>query len=310
MRLKDLKDNEKLFLHFTLTDTCLFAKSLRDARKIEMILDQNVYEENKEEFQRLLNGKATYSQAASDIILAKKDKYFKEHFLEVIEQNENLIDVDKFLLVSAYRIRNLLALLEDEKNRSIFPHFDSFMPYRKIYAETAEEINRLLAGRNVRVSYKAVHGKVPSGYWDEIKQGYVDMSYSSSELEKDLQSGPIKRALALENEVTESELDEFSSRVLTLPTGDIEIAPKDIRELAENMAKRNPNIKMLNLESVGGNMDINKIPEMRPFNKFETLTDLANMMKAEDERVNRTITQAFVYNGITNLGRDKYEYLK
>ena len=77
MRLKDLKDNEKLFLHFTLTDTCLFAKSLRDARKIEMILDQNVYEENKEEFQRLLNGKATYSQAASDIILAKKDKYFK-----------------------------------------------------------------------------------------------------------------------------------------------------------------------------------------------------------------------------------------
>ena len=84
-----------------------------------------------------------------EFIKDRKYKYFKEHLMEIFEEKEEWIDVEKYLLSCAFRIKNLLVLLEDPSNRDRFSQFDNFLPYRRIYAETLKEINRLLDGKDV-----------------------------------------------------------------------------------------------------------------------------------------------------------------
>lgn len=309
MTFADLKNNEKLLIHLTLTDTSLFVKRPEYAKKIDEILDRKSYETYKVDFQRMVSDKTVPSYQRDAFIRGKKEEFARDNILKVLEEHEDWIDVEKYLLTTAYRIKNLLALLEDPKNRAVFPHFDDFLPYRKTFAETTKEVNRLLQGKNVVLSHKAKHGKDAEGYWDDVTQTFIDTYYTSEDLARDVEEGPIKRALELESRVTQEELEDFFSEVRTVPTTNPDVAPGDIRDLINQMAANNPNVKVINIGE-----ETPKKPTLRaPSSKaelFETLRGVKNAQeqraREKNERERKTISNALSNNGIIKVGKDRY----
>ena len=287
MTFNDLKDNEKLFMYFTITDTVLFVKKPEYSYEIDKLVDERSLAVNKDELASLVRQGKLDRRGQEEFIKDRKYKYFKEHLIEIFEEKEEWIDVEKYLLSCAFRIKNLLVLLEDPSNRDRFSQFDNFLPYRRIYAETLKEINRLLDGKNVRISHKAKHGMNPSGYWDDVKQAFVDADYSADELRRDYLTGPIQRALALENNASVDELKAFSEEPIRVLTDNPEIAPDDIREFALKMAQNNPNIQF---------MDVNQNATRR--------VNAQRRMNKEEEQ-NYIIKNAIEHNGLTRVGKNK-----
>ena len=300
MTFEELKNNEKLSIYLTSTDTVLFVKKPEYAKKIDEILDRRCLEKYKVDFQRMINNQTITTDTRNAYMKGKKDEFTKDNILAVIEENGSWIDVEKYLLTTAYRIKNLLSLLEDPKNKAVFPHFDDFLPYRKTFAETVQEIDRLLQGKNVVISHKAKHGRDAEGYWDDLTQSFVDVHYTSEELSRDVKEGPIKRALELESHVTQSELESFFSEVRTIPTDNPDVAPDDFRAYIEQMAANNPNIKLVN---VGDMPRTFKAPTSG--NMFKALRYIKSAQE-QNERENNLISNSFKNNGIFNVGKDRF----
>ena len=287
MTFSELSKNEKLFMHLALTDTVLFVKKPEYAARIDKILDRRAVEANKGELSKRVREQGLSQREQIDYVRSVKEQYAKENILKVIEENEEWIDVDKYLLTSAFRIRNLLNLLENPRNRAKLPQFDSLLPYRKIYAESLKEMNRLLEGKNVRISYKAKHGMNASGYWDDIKQEYVDVDYSTDDLRRDYLSSTIQRALTMEGAGTVEELQEIAKEPIRIETDNPEVAPDDIREFALKMAQNNPNIQF---------MDVNQNATRR--------VNAQRRMNKEEEQ-NYIIKNALEHDGLTRIGKSK-----
>ena len=287
MTFNDLKDNEKLFMYFTVTDTVLFVKNPAYSYKIDKLVDERSLAANKDELAALVRQGKLDRRGQEEFIKDRKYKYFKEHLMEIFEEKEEWIDVEKYLLSCAFRIKNLLVLLEDPSNRDRFSQFDNFLPYRRIYAETLKEINRLLDGKDVKISCKAKHGMTPSGYWDDVKQAFVDADYSADELRRDYLTGPIQRALALENNASVDDLKVFSEEPIRVLTDNPEVAPEDIREFALKMAENNPNIQF---------MDVNQNATRR--------VNAQRRMNKEEEQ-NYIIKNALEHDGLTRIGKSK-----
>ena len=287
MTFNDLKDNENLFMYFTITDTALFVKKPEYADKIDKLMEKRSYEANKDEFAAAVKQGKLDRRGQEEFIRERKNKFYKDHLMEVLEEKEEWVDAEKYLLSCAFRIKNLLVLLEDPANRDRFSQFDNFLPYRRIYAETLKEINRLLDGKDVKISCKAKHGMNPSGYWDDVKQAFVDASYSTDELRVDYLTGPIQRALSLENNATVDELKAFSEEPIRVFTDNPEVAPDDIREFALKMAQNNPNIQFMDV----GQKTANKVKAQRKMNK--------------EEEQKYIIKNALEQNGLTRIGKSK-----
>lgn len=287
MTFNDLKDNENLFMYFTITDTALFVKKPEYADKIDKLMEKRSYEANKDEFAAAVKHGKLDRRGQEEFIRERKNKFYKDHLMEVLEEKEEWVDAEKYLLSCAFRIKNLLVLLEDPANRDRFSQFDNFLPYRRIYAETLKEINRLLDGKDVKISCKAKHGMNPSGYWDDVKQAFVDASYSTDELRVDYLTGPIQRALSLENNATVDELKAFSEEPIRVFTDNPEVAPDDIREFALKMAQNNPNIQFMDV----GQKTANKVKAQRKMNK--------------EEEQKYIIKNALEQNGLTRIGKSK-----
>lgn len=304
MTFEELKNNEKLLIHLTLTDTVLFVKKPEYAKKIDEILDKRSFEKFKVDFQRMVSDTTITTGTRDEYIRRKKEEFARDNILSVLQEKESWIDVEKYLLTTAYRIKNLLSLLEDPKNKTVFPHFDDFLPYRKTFAETVQEIDRLLQGKNVVISHKAKHGRDAEGYWDDLTQSFVDVHYTSEELSHDIKEGPIKRALELESHVTQSELESFFSEVRTIPTDNPDVAPDDFRAYIEQMAANNPNVHLIN---VGDAPRTLKAPTSG--NMFETLRGIKSAQeqraREQNEKENNVISNSFKNNGIINIGKDR-----
>ena len=309
MTFEDLKNNEKLLIHLTLTDTALFVKKPEYSKRIDEILDTRSFQAYKVDFQRLISDTTVTTHERDSFIRAKREEFARDNIIKVLEEHEDWIDVEKYLLTTAYRIKNLLALLEDPKNKAVFPHFDDFLPYRKTFAETVKEVNRLLQGRNVVISHKAKHGVDAEGYWDDVTQTFVDTYYTSEELARDVEDGPIKRALELESRVTQDELESFFSESRTIPTSNPDVAPEDIRNLINQMAANNPNVKVINI----GEETPKKQTLRAPSTKAELFDTLRGVKSAQEqrareknERERRIVSNALSNNGIIKVGKDKY----
>ena len=308
MTFQDLKNNEKLLIHLTLTDTALFVKRPEYSRKIDEILDKRSFDAYKVDFQRMVSDKKVTSFQRDAFIRSKKEEFARDNILKVLEEHEEWIDVEKYLLTTAYRIKNLLALLEDPKNKAVFPHYDDFLPYRKTFAETAKEVNRLLQGKNVVLYHKAKYGKDAEGYWDDVTQTFIDTHYTSEDLARDVEEGPIKRALELESHVTQEELEDFFSEVRTVPTTNPDVAPADLREYIEQMAANNPNIKVINVGEEATKKPTLKAPSSKA-ELFETLRGIKSAQeqraREQNERENNVIANALKNNGIMQTGKDR-----
>ena len=300
MTFEDLKNNEKLLIHLTLTDTALFVKRPEYAKRIDEILDARSFQAYKVDFQRLISDPSVSTNQRDEFIRGKREEFARDNIIKVLEEHEDWIDVEKYLLTTAYRIKNLLALLEDPKNRAVFPHFDGFLPYRKKFAETAKEVNRLLQGKNVVISHKAKHGKDAEGYWDDVTQTFIDTYYTSEDLARDVEEGPIKRALELESHVTQNELEEFFSEARTIPTSNLDVAPDDIRDLINQMAANNPNVKVINIGEETPKKPTLKAPGSKA-DLFETLRGVKNAQeqraREKNERERKIISNALSNNG-------------
>lgn len=310
MTFEELKNNEKLLIHLTLTDTVLFVKNPRYAKEIDKILDRRCFEANKMAFRKMVNDQTKTELQRDAFIRAKREEYSRDNIIKLLEEKEEWIDVEKYLLTTAYRIKNLLALLEDPKNRDVFPDFDGFLPYRKTFAETAVEVDRLLQGKNVRIDYTATHGEDASGYWDDITQSFVDVHYSSEELSHDINQGAIKRALELDTKVSEQEMEEFFSEVRRVPTTNPEVDQPSLREYVEQMAANNPNIKLLDLGSAPKKQEMN-------FSSAEGVMAALRDVKAsqkekaeiERKRKDKIISDAISNNGIICVDKEKSKYV-
>ena len=146
MTLNDFKNNGNLFMYLTLSDLPLFTHTKKDADRIFEVIQQRSIDENIADLRYLINtGRMRNgSPEMEQYITEKMGKYFRDNFVAVLEENEDVIDVEKYLLTAAYRAYKLIEILDVPENRRRFPAFDMLLPYKGIYANTIIEIDKII----------------------------------------------------------------------------------------------------------------------------------------------------------------------
>lgn len=200
MTLNDFKNNGNLFMYLTLSDLPLFTHTKKDADRIFEVIQQRSIDENIADLRYLINtGRMRNgSPEMEQYITEKMGKYFRDNFVAVLEENEDVIDVEKYLLTAAYRAYKLIEILDVPENRRRFPAFDMLLPYKGIYANTIIEIDKILRDSEAFIDYTAVSGPDASGFWDDLEQKFVSVRFTRQELREVLDNPLIQKALTEE----------------------------------------------------------------------------------------------------------------
>ena len=200
MTLNDFKNNNNLFMYLTLSDLPLFTKTREDADRILKTIQDRSLEENISDLRFLINtGRMRNgSPEMEQYITEKMGKYFRDNFVAVLEENEKVIDAEKYLLTAAFRAYKLIEILDKPENREKFGAYDMLLPYKNIYAKTMKEIDRILGDSTAVLQYTATRGADASGFWDDLEQVYISVDFSREDLKEAIESPLIQKALSEE----------------------------------------------------------------------------------------------------------------
>ena len=200
MTLNDFKNNNNLFMYLTLSDLPLFTKTREDADRILKTIQDRSLEEYISDLRFLINtGRMRNgSPEMEQYITEKMGKYFRDNFVAVLEENEKVIDAEKYLLTAAFRAYKLIEILDKPENREKFGAYDMLLPYKNIYAKTMKEIDRILGDSTAVLQYTATRGADASGFWDDLEQVYISVDFSREDLKEAIESPLIQKALSEE----------------------------------------------------------------------------------------------------------------
>ena len=187
--------NRSIYLHFTLNDIPLFMKSKKEADRVSKLVTTRNVDREAERIRRLIQMGEIQASDVDSEIEARMGEVFSENFSTVLDENQDSIDLDKYLLTAAYRIYRLIEILEDPNNRRKFPPFDTFKQYEKLYAESLIKINEELGDKEFDINYEATKGANPTGFWNELTQRCDSVEFSRQDLRELIESPLIQKVL-------------------------------------------------------------------------------------------------------------------
>ena len=195
MTLSEIKNVKNLFVYMTLSDIPLFTKDNKVANEI---IDN-------------IRRRAGQDIGVDDIdsiqdikLKAEKEReatpYFNKYFMEELESHEDYIDVDKYMLVSAFRNAEVLQNIYILKNGGgAFPEtLKGLLSLRKEYATSLAKLSALMEGRKIRINYVAgMYDGRPQGYWNDFSQEFESLDVTNDDIKRFLNAPAFKDALGL-----------------------------------------------------------------------------------------------------------------
>ncbi|MBR3511364.1 MAG: hypothetical protein IKN74_00215 [Clostridia bacterium] len=195
MTLNDIEKINNLFIYMTLSDIPLFTRDNKVANEI-------IHEIRKKAGQEV--GVDDLDSIKDKELLSAKEKeatpYFNKYFMHELMAHEEYIDVDKYLLVSAFRNAEVLQNIYLLKNGGgAFPDsLKGLLSLRKEYASSLLKLSALMEGRKIRVKYEAgIYDGVPQGYWNDYEQEFQSLDVTNQDIKTFTLTPAFKDAMGL-----------------------------------------------------------------------------------------------------------------
>lgn len=288
--------NKSIYLHFTLNDIPLFMKSKKEADRVSKLVTTRNVDREAERIRRLIQMGEIQASDVDSEIEARMGEVFSENFSTVLDENQDSIDLDKYLLTAAYRIYRLIEILEDPNNRRRFPPFDTFKQYEKLYAESLIKINEELGDKEFDINYEATKGANPTGFWNELTQRCESVEFSRQDLRELIESPLIQKVLNREEEELDQEDKKGLSSAIVLQTKN-----PTAMDIAGDF-KRKTSSAVVSPRRYSEDKTFSGLPA----DAMEMMMRRRDERIAEQERERRIIFEAIRHGGLVEVGKNKY----
>ena len=288
-------EGTSMYLYLTLTDIPLFTQTEAQGK---VLLDEINRRETDEVVKKALElvtrGELEPDQLMTYALDHLGENYDKK-FEEVMSENEDIVDVNKYLLIGAYRNLRLLELLNDPENFEIFPPLEKFRGFKRVYAETAVRIADILKDTDVRVDYDVNEEGHEYGIWNDVTREFESIHFSVEDLMRNIIENPLVK------EALESELDTKALENRELSGGIVYDLESDdpFRVSGSSNVERLLSIKALNNQflRVKRNSEEKKYknPGQMTIKEFQE-----HVESTEEDRI-RILEKAIGRNGVTIL---------